>query len=139
VKALTVYRPWSLFIAYGDKRVENRSWRPPAHVLGKRVAIHSGKHFDEYPVELAEELGLIADMLHAKELPTGIVATAIVSGCAERMLHVPVDQERWFSGPFGWLLGDVKAFREPIPCLGAQGLWTVPEDIEKEIQRRNAA
>ena len=35
----------------------------------------------------------------------------------------------WFVGPYGWVLTDVVTLAEPVPCKGAQGLWTVPPDV----------
>lgn len=74
-------------------------------------------------------------------LPRGaIVATCRLVGCVdtERLMraqgwyvagqHWPLtDQERAFGdyslGRFAWLLADIKALPEPIPCRGALGLW----------------
>jgi hypothetical protein len=36
-------------------------------------------------------------------------------------------------GPYGWLLEDVVALRETVPCKGAQGLWTVPPDVAARV------
>jgi hypothetical protein len=47
-------------------------------------------------------------------------------------VHVDVDEE-WFFGPYGWILENVVALREPVPCKGAQGLWTVPPDAAARV------
>jgi len=41
--ALTVKQPWAQAIAQFGKNVENRSKRPPGHLIGQRIAIHVGK------------------------------------------------------------------------------------------------
>lgn len=41
--ALTVKQPWAEAIARHGKNVENRSRRPPAHLIGQRIAIHAGQ------------------------------------------------------------------------------------------------
>jgi hypothetical protein len=41
-------------------------------------------------------------------------------------------------GRFGWLLEDLQALPEPIPCRGYQGLWTVAGDVEAQIWRHLA-
>jgi len=51
VKALTLWQPWSWAIAHAGKRVENRTWAPPASVIGQRVAIHAGLKLDDEAVE----------------------------------------------------------------------------------------
>lgn len=38
--ALTVKQPWAQAIARYGKTVENRTRRPPAHLVGQRIAIH---------------------------------------------------------------------------------------------------
>lgn len=43
---------------------------------------------------------------------------------------------RWWIGPVGWLLADVRRVAPVIECAGAQGLWTLPEDVEAELRRR---
>lgn len=37
------------------------------------------------------------------------------------------------AGPIGWVLADVIALPEPVPCRGAQGLWTLPDDVERRV------
>ncbi|MDE2096723.1 MAG: ASCH domain-containing protein [Patescibacteria group bacterium] len=37
-------------------------------------------------------------------------------------------------GRFAWLLDDVKALAEPIPCKGALNLWELPPDVEARIR-----
>ena len=43
IKALTIKQPWASAIAFGDKRVENRSW--PTAYRGL-LAIHAGASID---------------------------------------------------------------------------------------------
>src|SRR5690554_1369660 len=43
MKALTIKAPWAQAIVYGTKRIENRTWKPHADVIGKRIAIHCGR------------------------------------------------------------------------------------------------
>lgn len=45
----------------------------------------------------------------------------------------------WFEktpGNKGWLLRDVIVLPAPIPCKGAQGLWTVPDDVLRQIDEQ---
>jgi activating signal cointegrator 1 len=35
------------------------------------------------------------------------------------------DQARWFFGPVGYVLRDVRALAKPVPCRGWQGFWTL--------------
>lgn len=43
------------------------------------------------------------------------------------------DQRRWFFGPIGYVLRDVRALAELVPCRGWQGFWTLPHDVETRV------
>jgi hypothetical protein len=137
VNALTVWQPWASFIVYLDKRIENRTWRPPAKLIGQRIAIHAGKRWDhDYPERHKPAVEQVRRKLFGKKeaFPqAAILGTALLAGYAQRREEVPLDQERWFAGPFGWILGEVRALETPIPCLGAQGVWSVPPEIEAQL------
>jgi hypothetical protein len=45
MKALTVWPEWLWAMRYLDKGIENRMWRPPKDLIGKRIALHAGKYF----------------------------------------------------------------------------------------------
>ena len=86
--AITLWQPYAQLIADGVKQYETRSWKPPWHLLGKRIAIHAAKRkitTDPYP------FGLPSDVFHEMDkrygwmwwniLPYGaIVATAELVG-----------------------------------------------------------
>ena len=44
MKAITIWPEWVWAIFFLDKRVENRSWRPPDSLIGQRIALHAGKY-----------------------------------------------------------------------------------------------
>ena len=37
-------------------------------------------------------------------------------------------------GRYAWLLDDVRALAEPVPCRGRQGLWTLPEEVARALR-----
>jgi hypothetical protein len=39
-------------------------------------------------------------------------------------------------GRFAWLPVDMRLLRQPIPCRGAQQLWTVRPEIVKHIEEQ---
>jgi len=43
MKALTLWPEWAWAVANLNKTVENRTYRPPRNIVGKRIAIHAGK------------------------------------------------------------------------------------------------
>lgn len=50
-------------------------------------------------------------------------------------VHVDVDLRWWDGESFGWVL-DQRTAIKPVPCKGRQGLWRVPEPLEREVRRR---
>jgi len=144
MKALTLKHPWPFAICRLGKRVENRTWHPPSSLIGQRFAIHggnipTGKALDE-AWNLAHDLGRI----HKQPLDVdsafdcvfsfaGIVATAVLDSV------VTQSDDPWFDGSgFGWVLRDVIVLPEPIVCKGKQGLWTVPDEIVKQLEGSEA-
>jgi hypothetical protein len=145
--ALTLHQPWAWAIAHGGKRIENRTWTPPKWIIGQRIAIHAGKTLDK---EAAEDLlywrgGGTCFGRHGPavlEDPPGqytlgaFVAVATVKGYVTT-IGEQHPQAGWFCGPRGWVLDDVVALGEPVPCRGRQKLWVVPgpelEQIEKQL------
>lgn len=41
MNALTVIEPWATLLISGAKKIETRSWAPPEHLCGERIAIHA--------------------------------------------------------------------------------------------------
>lgn len=121
--ALTLHRPWCWAILCAGKDVENRSWRPPAHLVGQFLAIHSGKIWDE---EAA--LWLLAHgypVPRQEEWPSGEIRGLVrVQGFGRDVVSP------WYSpGKWGWQLADPLLFRTAVPHIGSRGLWRV-EQVE---------
>lgn len=134
MRALTLHQPWAFAVAHLGKDVENRTWRPPEQVIGVRIAIHAGRKFDTDTLPWFFGRGLINVPL--TPVLGAVVATAVVAGVAEHADSVWFSGSVgafWFTGPIGWVLRDVVALAEPVPCRGAQGLWTVPNDVEQRV------
>jgi hypothetical protein len=149
MRALTLKVVWAFAVCHLGRRVENRSWRPPRDLIGRRILIHAGA-VPKSGWELAEEVDRLKALIkaHAGEeyhqlkmrffdaiggftvrdaLMTGVVAVATVDSCVRE------SADPWFSGPFGWVLRDLIVLPEPIPCRGALGLWTPPAEVQSEV------
>jgi len=143
MKALTIKQPWAYAITDLDKRIENRTWKPPDWIIGKRIAIHTSKKSDALGYSAIQR---VKHVTLPANLPLGsIVATAkIISWVNEQcfevgiVLHHPSDlvENEWFFGPIGWVLADVQKLVEPIPCRGQLGLWDVPNDLLPKLVTR---
>ncbi len=130
ILGLTLTQPWAHVVVHHDKRIENRKWAPPAWAIGKRL----------YEEDTAAELWTKwrVSVPTKRQIPLGaVVGTALLTGYLvgdfgksyDQKRPCPPDQVRWFFGPYGWLLDEVKALPEPIPCSGALGLWCLPPDV----------
>jgi hypothetical protein len=128
-RALTLWQPWAHAIANAAKRIENRKRKPPADLIGSRIAIHAGKTLRLWDVAwINEQFGYD---FRENEIPLmAVVATARLDG------YVTASSDPWFFGPFGWRLSEVIALPEPVPCKGALGLWKMPRDIALAVARQ---
>jgi hypothetical protein len=140
--ALTLHQPWAYCVAERDKDYENRGWAPPAKVIGTRIAIHAGQHFDPQSFEHLRLIGILDDGARPEHFVRGaVVATALVTGWdGWRPEHEDPAKRpgRWFTGPIGWRLRERRALREPVPCKGRQGLWLLPDDVEARVLDQQA-
>ena len=159
LRALTLWPEWAWAITHLDKRVENRTWW---HGLpaGTRIAIHAGKHVGGRPGPRAagEAMDLVCGMAWeagwdsdwnavgstvrtnfekgdrsvtcwSHKIPTSAIVAVVELGARGARPHngwtVPGDEH--------WWLDEVVVLRQPVPCSGAQGLWTVPEEVAAAV------
>lgn len=155
LRGLTLWRPWAAAIVHGPKRVENRPWPPSTRLLDAElwIAVHAGRKFsgdgarfistwwpDCKTKFLAPDGSVDGSARYERLWPDewkaeGIVGIARVKG-AHRYSIVYQDDRRdpWRFGPWCWLLDSVIALDVPIACRGAQGLWSLPADIEAKLE-----
>lgn len=153
MRALSMTQPWATLVAIGAKLQETRSWG-----TGYRgeIAIHAAKGFppDARALCHAEPFCrvLIANgIAHPDELERGaiIAVTRLIAcdeideGYAEAVRDCSAD--RWLPpyefefgdyaiGRYSWALENVRELSTPVPCRGALGLWTVPDDVERQVR-----
>jgi len=133
IRGLSIQQPWAAAIAYGAKRVENRTWAAPHWAIGQVIAIHASKKPD---ISARPPAG---ESWPERRMHLGaVVAVATITGChlspdfggtcgATRPLCSP-----WsVRDQYHWLLTDVRPLAEPVPCRGMLGLWRLPDDVEK--------
>lgn len=130
MKALTLHRPWSWAVCHAGKDVENRSWVPPLFLDGLDFAIHSARTYDvDGGVWISATFGLKVPLAPPESC---VVAVARLGGVLLPDAAGP--KSPWHvAGQHGWLLDDVRVLAEPVPCRGAQGLWTLPPDVEERV------
>lgn len=151
MRALTLWQPWAWAVVAGHKLVENRPWPPPANLWADEViAIHAGKTWDPGGATS------ILELLELDEFPDRdplVRAAGAIVGVARIANHVRVnsahhqhhpdqldpEEARWFFGPYGWVLRDVRRLDVAVPCRGFQMLWKLPPEVELEVRRQLAA
>lgn len=127
--------------------------------IGSRLAIHAGKHLGGRPGQEAtrEAVHGVLDMFRranpGRPLPAAMnhACRALdTPGFADRLRDCPksaivavvtidgYDQRQltgWdVPGAWHWRLRDVVVLARPVPCRGAQGLWTIPADVRERLR-----
>ena len=126
LKAITIIQPYAELIARGEKRCENRTQRTRHRGL---LVIHAGKSragLDRYRwTEPRTELDFGAIIAVAQLVDSVPLAEA------QRMPELVGDPH--VTGPWCWILSDVRRLPRPLPCPGQQWFWDVPLAIREEI------
>ncbi len=134
LRALTIHQPWAACIAAtAGKDVENRLW--PTRYRGP-LAIHSGRTLDEFALNTTATMVFhdlesvqrtyAAAPPHLRTLGAIIALAELTDchpadGCCTPWGEVDPDV-------YHWVLTDIRALSEPIPCRGRQRLW-IPEPV----------
>jgi hypothetical protein len=132
IKALSLWQPWASLIACGVKVHETRHWSPPIRLIGQRLAIHAAKKIGDVDGALDAILTDRFGWGWSNALPLGaIVATCTLANVYETGGRVSWTTPEdiicgdWYPGRFAWHLTEVRKVDPPMPCRGAQGLWTL--------------
>jgi len=147
MKMLTVLQPWASAIMSGNKRIENRMWKPDSPMLatakklvGQRIGIHAGARWYEgmRPLHSGFMKTRICGFEYDWELPFGAILgtvrlDAVIDKNQESSL-ISRDLAWTLYHPFSmdnakvWLvLSDPQPFAKPIPAKGMQGFWNWAE------------
>lgn len=125
--ALTVQQPFAWAICHAGKNLENRTWSPPASLLGHDIAIHAGKQISSGTAigDLAVACGVRPDIL--TKVRSAIVAVV-------RLDRVTNTRENaWYFGPLAWVFSQVRVLPDPITCRGSMGLWSIPAEVHQLV------
>lgn len=136
LKATSLWQPWATGIALGIKGVETRSRRTSHR---GELAIQAAKRWEPDQRAFAETergAGTIGFGLPFGAIVAVVDVLEVVE--AEKLAHFLSELElRWGDyrqGRWGWRLGNVRALREPVPCAGQQGMWTLDPAIEAAVR-----
>lgn len=129
VKGLTICQPWANFIAWGGKRVENRTWR--AGWRGPLV-VHAGRS-SQWLAQYEAEGHDLDDVPGRHPLPAGeVVAVCNLVACGYRRELIAEfpwldEHEHAAPGKVWWVLDDVMAIDRPVAWRGRQDVWNANE------------
>lgn len=141
MRALSVTQPWTWAILHADKRVENRTWKPPAAIIGQRIALHAGKGYDRLGYE---QIRLAFPNLRPPTMGecvsqgllgavVGLVTIAGVQAAGSTGPLRDIASDPWASGPWCWLLDDPGPVAPAIPLSGALGLFRLQPSVIRAI------
>lgn len=156
MRALTLQQPWAYAVTHLGKRVENRSWQPSDSALGEDIALHAARKVDVGAIKGMKHAGLWRDPAvdpadpFAEPYPRSAIVAVVriaawteTDGISITVEGDDVDEREildspWYTGEVGILFRNVRVLREPVPCKGALGLWTVPADVEARVREKES-
>lgn len=140
MKAISLWQPWASLWAAGVKIHETRHWATKHRGW---LLVHAAKHRPPAPADVSHALEKIivrrfgADW--RKTLPYGSLIGAVnISACLATDGFIPTIDD-WYCGNFGvgrfaWRAIDSKLFPDPVPYVGRQQHFTIPETIVKPLR-----
>lgn len=144
MKAISLWEPWASLIAVGAKRFETRSWatsyRGPLLICAAKGGLPKGELFDlladpEFREALFPGTNLELSGMYSRLKFGGAVCVvdlvAIYRTGDMTPKHIGTDEPfgDFSPGRFAWKLENVRAFKEPFPVKGKQGLFEVDDSL----------
>jgi hypothetical protein len=148
-------QPWASLVAIGENSIETRSWgtqhRGPLVIHAAKgfprdarelcvaspyrqvLARHGYPDASTLPLGAIIAVGELADVM--KFTRTSLREVRARARAGELPPH-EADFGDFSAGRYGWVLEKVRALPQPIPVRGMLGLWEVPREIEREIDRQ---
>lgn len=132
MNAITIWRPWALWIVSGIKTIETRRHGLFRFTVGQRLAIHAGQAVDEQAWDMAEKATGERPGPDVGEM--GVVGVARVVE-ARRLTDADNKAAMCMAkGLFGLFLAERKRITPAIPCKGQQGIWQLPENMAEKVR-----
>jgi hypothetical protein len=130
-RVLSIRQPWASAIAIGRKKVENRNWSTSYR---GDVYIHASLTLDRQAIDwLRREVRLEAPA----DPPVGaVIAVAELVDVVTRKRAARFG--KWFFGPYGFVLQNVRRLRRPVRTLGKLGLFRPSSALKRNVGRQLA-
>lgn len=136
MKTISLWQPWAHAMVTGIKKIETRSWstkyRGP-------LLIHAAKTFPT----VARNFAMTERALNRipARLPFGAIigiVNLVDVKRAEDIVQEISAIERLYGdysfGRYAWITESFRAFENPIPYIGRQGFFNVPDDLIKRFE-----
>lgn len=136
MRVLSFSQPWLWAILNAGKRVENRTWAPPIHMIDQRIALHAAMSWDDSAIGYFTEFGIEFPARYDMYPRGQIVGVATIDRVVTEVRTLSADQARWFFGPYGWILRDVRELTEPIEHRGGLGLRELSPEVSRRVEAR---
>ena len=142
MRALTVRQPYADAIAFGTKRIENRTKPLPPKYIGVPVLLHAAKELHDSGITALDLYKVTSDPIHEWQDTRSAILAVIRFKGSHRCADV-----HWCCRPWGqvettttpevwhWEIDEVIRIGKPVPASGALGFWTVPEDVIDRIEQ----
>lgn len=144
--AISMWQPWASLWCSPAKIHETRSWKTPFRgwlcVQAAVRPLHVHTITELWPV-LDDAFGTRWSI----DLPRGAVVGMVdVMDCrpvaeilAGQILAEDLACGNFDAGRFGWRRGEFRRFHTPIPCVGRQGFFRLPDPIARQVHDAVAA
>jgi activating signal cointegrator 1 len=137
IPAMSLWQPYASLVAAGLKPFETRDRRPPAHLVGARIAIHAALRKPQFgeitPAISAAMAARTGNRLWFESLPFGAVLCTAHLAAVFPAERVPADAFGDYTpGRWAWHLTDVAPLPAPVPAKGERmhgWLWAVPDGM----------
>ncbi len=124
MKCISLWQPWASHIAFGNKKIETRSWS-----TGYRgpLLIHAAKRTDECSDSQKQALpfGAIVCLVD-------LVDCRRTEDLRDSISEQEHDLGNYGDGRFGWVMANVRMLATPLPYKGAQGFFDVPDELVRQ-------
>lgn len=138
---LNIQQPHASLLIDGLKTVECRSYSPPEHLIGKRIAIRATTYSKYWAIDEIEFYTKIPQE-YKDCIVKSILGTVILdsykkySGVQEFRDDILNNRNllQWYSsGIYGWIVRDPIKFNKPINCKNNPGGIVWGKDVESKV------
>lgn len=149
MRAISLWQPWASLMACHAKTIETRGY--PTHCRGL-VAIHAAQKSVTVQAPIAEIMVRALDpnarplqpQDYLDGLPRGVIVAVVEIYDCQPVERMKLQFKEWVEaekhwgdftpGRFCWLTRNPVALKEPVPCLGKQGFFNLPPDVEAKVK-----